>query len=79
MILIECDLLQKLTNSSHIVQELPRSRIGKKAEQNIKLDWKSDDSSEEYDTSGDEDLEVSCISNTLPTVVLICVLKPYSS
>ncbi|KAK7757014.1 hypothetical protein SLS62_001030 [Diatrype stigma] len=52
----ERQMMQKLSHASHIVQEVPRDPIGRPARQKIPLDWKIDDSSDEYDSSGDEDV-----------------------
>ncbi|RYO82483.1 hypothetical protein DL766_006330 [Monosporascus sp. MC13-8B] len=52
----EQEMMRKLTHSKHIIQEVPRDRIGKRARKRIPVDWTSLDSSDEYDSSGDEDV-----------------------
>ncbi|RYP17403.1 hypothetical protein DL765_004533 [Monosporascus sp. GIB2] len=47
--------MRKLSRAAHIVQEAPPDPIGKPARKNIPLQWREDDSSDEYDSSGDED------------------------
>ncbi|RYO88907.1 hypothetical protein DL762_003487 [Monosporascus cannonballus] len=48
-------VMRKLSHAAHIVQEVPPEPIGKPARKNIPLEWREDDSSDEYDSSGDED------------------------
>ncbi|RYP91544.1 hypothetical protein DL770_002324 [Monosporascus sp. CRB-9-2] len=48
-------IMRKLSRAAHIVQEVPPDPIGKPPHQNIPLEWMEDDSSDEYDSSGDED------------------------
>ncbi|RYP55712.1 hypothetical protein DL771_012453 [Monosporascus sp. 5C6A] len=52
----EQEMMRKLTHSKHIIQEVPRDRIGKRARKRIPVDWTSLDSSDEYDSSGDDDV-----------------------
>ncbi|RYO96346.1 hypothetical protein DL764_007482 [Monosporascus ibericus] len=48
-------VMRKLSRAAHIVQEVPPDPIGKPPGQNIPLELKEDDSSDEYGSSGDED------------------------
>ncbi|RYP11642.1 hypothetical protein DL767_011119 [Monosporascus sp. MG133] len=52
----EQEMMRKLTHSKHIIQEVPRDPIGKRARKSIPVDWTTLDSSDEYDSSGDEDV-----------------------